>query len=195
MASLKRKAPTSTENTVKKARSITSFFTPKPSAAGSSSTTPPSRFNKQAWVSSLTAEQKQLLTLEIETMHESWLAALKDELVTDKFLALKRFLENEKGTVYPPRNEIYSWSRYCPLNTVKVVILGQDPYRISSPPFFFVSRILMADTLSQMAQTKPMVSPSPSNPPSPPRQVWPICTNASRMITHRLRRRQIGAGT
>ncbi|KAF8250735.1 uracil-DNA glycosylase [Wilcoxina mikolae CBS 423.85] len=128
MASLKRKAPASTENTVKKARSITSFFTPKPSPAGSSSTAPPSRFDKAAWISSLTPEQKKLLALEIETMHESWLAALKDELVSDGFLSLKRFLANEKGTVYPPRNEIYSWSRYCPLNTVKVVVLGQDPY-------------------------------------------------------------------
>ncbi|KAF8543860.1 uracil-DNA glycosylase-like protein [Trichophaea hybrida] len=132
MASLKRKAPASTENTVKKARSITSFFTPKPSPSGSSSNAPSSRFDKAAWISSLTPEQKKLLTLEIETMHESWLAALKDELVSDGFLRLKRFLENEKGTVYPPRNEIYSWSRYCPLNTVKVVILGQDPYHGSN---------------------------------------------------------------
>ncbi|KAG4306092.1 hypothetical protein PORY_000080 [Pneumocystis oryctolagi] len=31
-------------------------------------------------------------------------------------------------TVFPPDKDIYSWSYYTPLNTVKVVILGQDPY-------------------------------------------------------------------
>ena len=60
----------------------------------------------------LTPEQKELLSLEIETLHESWLAQLKDEVLTKEFLDLKRFLKAEKETgqkVFPPEKEIYSW--------------------------------------------------------------------------------------
>ncbi|OJJ43314.1 hypothetical protein ASPZODRAFT_136540 [Penicilliopsis zonata CBS 506.65] len=112
--------------------SITSFFgVPKAKSAASISVTSGSKFNKEKWVASLTPEQKELLHLEIETLHESWLAHLKDEVITPEFLDLKRFLKKEKGAgikVFPPEDDIYSWSRYTPLNTVKAVILGQDPY-------------------------------------------------------------------
>lgn len=60
----------------------------------------------------LTPEQKELLNLEIETLHESWLAQLKDEVLTKEFLNLKRFLKAEKDAgqkVFPPEKEIYSW--------------------------------------------------------------------------------------
>jgi len=63
-------------------------------------------------VASLTPEQRELLKLEIETLDESWLAQLKDEVVTPEFLALKRFLKKEKESgvqIFPPENEIYSW--------------------------------------------------------------------------------------
>ncbi|GAD98646.1 uracil DNA N-glycosylase Ung1, putative [Paecilomyces variotii No. 5] len=114
--------------------SITSFFgAPKPRVEitnGSSSPTV-SKFNKDKWVASLTPEQKELLQLEIDTLDVSWLAHLKDELVTPEFLNLKRFLKKEKDagvTVFPPEKDIYSWSRHTPLHTVKAVIVGQDPY-------------------------------------------------------------------
>lgn len=82
-------------------------------------------------MASLTPEQKDLLQLEIDTLDESWLAQLKDEVTTPEFLALKRFLKQEKNSgvkIFPPENEIYSWSRHTPLHKVKVVIVGQDPY-------------------------------------------------------------------
>ncbi|KAF9397226.1 hypothetical protein BGX21_009082 [Mortierella sp. AD011] len=44
---------------------------------------------------------------------------------------LKKFLKQEdenKQKIFPPKAEIYSWSRFTPLPTVHVVILGQDPY-------------------------------------------------------------------
>lgn len=92
--------------------SITSFFgVPKPKANAAAST-PSSKFNKEKWVASLTEEQKELLKLEIETLDESWLAHLKDEIVTPEFLSLKRFLKKEKesgATIFPPEKEIYSW--------------------------------------------------------------------------------------
>jgi len=40
-------------------------------------------------------------------------------------------LEQEKKSgaiIYPPENNIYSFTRFTPLSSVKVIILGQDPY-------------------------------------------------------------------
>ena len=103
--------------------SITSFFgppkpkvTPSSTANGGSAvttaTTSGFKFNKDKWVASLTAEQKDLLQLEIDTLHESWLSHLKDELVTKEFLNLKRFLQKELDLgvkVFPPLEDVYSW--------------------------------------------------------------------------------------
>ncbi|KAJ5123463.1 Uracil-DNA glycosylase [Penicillium atrosanguineum] len=120
-----------------KSASITSFFGPPksktPDATQTSAPFPPrsASFNKDKWIASLTAEQKELLQLEIDTLDESWLAHLKDEVVTTEFLNLKRFLKKEKDSkakVFPPEADVYSWSRHTPLHSVKVVIVGQDPY-------------------------------------------------------------------
>ena len=101
-----------------KGGSITSFFgVPKPKAPstqGTESQSLPhsSTFNKDKWVASLTAEQKELLQLEIDTLDESWLAHLKDDVTTPGFLNLKRFLKKEKESkvqVFPPDEDIYSW--------------------------------------------------------------------------------------
>ncbi|PVH97701.1 uracil-DNA glycosylase [Periconia macrospinosa] len=128
--SLKRKAADAATDAAKKTKpnaSITSFFgapKPKPNPTVAA-------FDKDAWVAKLTDEQRELLELEIENLHESWLPHLKDVLVTPAFLQLKRFLKQELAsgkTVYPPMKDVYSWSRHTPLNTVKAVITGQDPY-------------------------------------------------------------------
>lgn len=99
--------------------SITSFFgSPKSNTNGKATvkseglaTLSPS-FSKQKWVATLTPEQKELLQLEIDTMDESWLAHLKEEIVKPDFLALKRFLQKEKQSgakIFPPEEDIYSW--------------------------------------------------------------------------------------
>ncbi|KAF2084571.1 uracil-DNA glycosylase [Saccharata proteae CBS 121410] len=116
--------------------SITSFFGPPKPVSSNASTNPAkppvsAKFDKEAWVAKLSDEQKQLLKLEIESLHESWLAHLKDEVTTKEFLDLKRFLQKEIESgkkVFPPSEDVYSWSRHTPLSTVKAVILGQDPY-------------------------------------------------------------------
>nr|POE64876.1 uracil-dna glycosylase [Quercus suber] len=144
--SVKRKAADLAAEAAKKPKvnaSITSFFAaPKASTTSehasanasqpdSSSTAPAATFDKDAWVAKLSDEQKDLLKLEIETLHESWLGVLKDEVVSKEFLDLKKFLNKEAETgqkVFPPREDIYSWSRHTPLPKVKAVILGQDPY-------------------------------------------------------------------
>jgi uracil-DNA glycosylase len=71
-----------------------------------------------------------LANLEQQTMGESWYTALSAEFQKPYFVKLKSFLQTEQAscTIYPPLHDIYSWSRLTPLNEVKVVILGQDPY-------------------------------------------------------------------
>lgn len=87
-------------------------------------------FNKEEWVSSLTEEQKQLLDLEIRTLHITWLAYLHKELTKPYFVKLKQYLQVQMGskTVFPPPKSIYSWSHLTPLPDVKCLVLGQDPY-------------------------------------------------------------------
>lgn len=86
-------------------------------------------FDKQKWIDSLSPEVKELLQLEIDTLHITWLAALHKELTKPYFLKLKRFLKAQQHkTVFPPKNQIYSWSHYTPLPELKCLILGQDPY-------------------------------------------------------------------
>ncbi|KAK3310653.1 uracil-DNA glycosylase-like protein [Chaetomium strumarium] len=140
MSTLKRKAAAQAGAEAKKSKqgSIMSFFgATNPSSTGGSANKSAApepagpKFDKAQWVASLTPEQRQLLQLEIDTLHDSWLALLKDELVTKEFLELKRFLNRETAAGrkwFPPAEDVYSWSRHTPFNTVKVVILGQDPY-------------------------------------------------------------------
>lgn len=115
MNDLKRKAQSSAVEPSKKtkATAITSFFgQPKSNTQAATSSPPSLKFNKDKWVAGLTAEQKGLLKLEIETLHESWLAHLKDEVVSRDFLDLKRFLKSEVDggvRVFPPMGEVYSW--------------------------------------------------------------------------------------
>lgn len=100
-----------------KGGSITAFFgVPKPKSlstqATGSASARSSSFNKEKWVASLTPEQQELLRLEIDTLDESWLAHLKDEVVTPEFLNLKRFLKKEKESnakIFPPEADVYSW--------------------------------------------------------------------------------------
>jgi len=69
-------------------------------------------------------------SLEVNTMHESWQKALEPEFKKPYFTKLKTFLlaEHTSYTIYPTIDNVYSWSRFTPLDAVKVVILGQDPY-------------------------------------------------------------------
>lgn len=170
--SLKRKASALPLGDAKKSKvngsqsSIASFFssprTPaKASTTGVPTSSPPINTEadaipveqtewKKKWVDKLTPEVKSLLVLEIESLDESWLKELKDEVTSPSFLELKRFLkkEHESGKkIFPPAIDVYAWygsaalhflkkirnlttsrSRHTPLNTVKAVIIGQDPY-------------------------------------------------------------------
>nr|XP_011415861.2 uracil-DNA glycosylase 2 [Crassostrea gigas] len=60
----------------------------------------------------------------------SWFKALEPEFSKQYFTELSKFVmsERSKNTIYPPANDVFSWTNYCTIDKVKVVILGQDPY-------------------------------------------------------------------
>ena len=63
-------------------------------------------------------------------IEESWKQLLKNDFEADYFKSLKEFIIEEKKqfTIYPPGRLIFSAFDKTPVNKVKVVILGQDPY-------------------------------------------------------------------
>ncbi len=60
----------------------------------------------------------------------SWGEILKDEFEKDYFLRLIHFVRQEYSTYtcYPPGRLIFNAFQQTPIDKVKVVILGQDPY-------------------------------------------------------------------
>ena len=60
----------------------------------------------------------------------SWLAALAPETQKPYWADLMAFVSQERETqkVYPPEADVFNAFRYTPLDKVKAVILGQDPY-------------------------------------------------------------------
>lgn len=64
-------------------------------------------------------------------IHPSWHEALRNEFEKPYFLEIKKTLLSEKAagkTIYPPGSLIFHAFDSTPLDEVKVVILGQDPY-------------------------------------------------------------------
>jgi uracil-DNA glycosylase len=117
--SLKRKASAIPGSDAKKPKgngSITSFFgAPKnvsTSTNGNGTSARAISWDKEAWVKKLSDEQRELLALEIGTLHESWLKELRDEITSDSFLKLKKFLKAEAQAgkkIFPPSEDVYAW--------------------------------------------------------------------------------------
>ncbi|CAB1213229.1 uracil-DNA glycosylase [Acinetobacter bouvetii] len=75
-------------------------------------------------------EQQQAKLDKIQ-LDASWKSALSDFLLSTKMDDLKQFLVTEKHSekvIYPPSSLIFNALNTTPLNRVKVVIIGQDPY-------------------------------------------------------------------
>ena len=62
--------------------------------------------------------------------HSSWHALIKEQLPEGYFGKINHFMEQvyAQGTVYPPKEKVFQALLTTPLEEVKVVILGQDPY-------------------------------------------------------------------
>ena len=64
-------------------------------------------------------------------IEQSWKNALADEFGKPYFESLVRFLHKEKAEgqkIFPPGGQIFRAFELTPLDKLKVVILGQDPY-------------------------------------------------------------------
>lgn len=64
-------------------------------------------------------------------IEESWKRVLGQEFEKEYFSKLAQYLHKEKAegkTIFPPGNCIFKAFELCPLDRIKVVILGQDPY-------------------------------------------------------------------
>ena len=64
-------------------------------------------------------------------IESSWKQALQSEFEQPYFAELVRFLHQEKESgrvIFPPGGQIFKAFELTPLDQVKVVILGQDPY-------------------------------------------------------------------
>jgi uracil-DNA glycosylase len=69
--------------------------------------------------------------MEIE-LEKSWKEVLKDEMSTSYFKELMVYVEHQYiatgDRIFPKKSEIFQALNLCPIDSVKVVILGQDPY-------------------------------------------------------------------
>ncbi|XP_046872813.1 uracil DNA glycosylase a [Hypomesus transpacificus] len=65
-----------------------------------------------------------------EGFGESWKKALGAEFSKPYFNELMSFVAEERRnhTVYPPSDQVFTWTQVCSIQDVKVVVLGQDPY-------------------------------------------------------------------
>lgn len=62
--------------------------------------------------------------------HSSWHDLIKRELPNHYYNKINTFMDAvyESGIVYPPRDKVFNAIQITPLENVKVVIIGQDPY-------------------------------------------------------------------
>ena len=63
-------------------------------------------------------------------INKTWAKVLKSELEKDYFKKLKLDIDNlyKNTNCFPEKKNIFSSFRSCPLKSLKVVIIGQDPY-------------------------------------------------------------------
>lgn len=65
-----------------------------------------------------------------ELIPAPWREALSSAVAADSFKALEAFLTTEFATasIFPPREQLFAALEHTPPESVKAVILGQDPY-------------------------------------------------------------------
>ncbi|MFT6865844.1 MAG: uracil-DNA glycosylase [Cyclobacteriaceae bacterium] len=63
-------------------------------------------------------------------IESSWMVLMGEEFEKDYFKSLTAFIRSEYQSekIYPPGNGIFRAFDFCPVEEVKVVIIGQDPY-------------------------------------------------------------------
>lgn len=66
----------------------------------------------------------------IKLLNKDWYEFLEEEFVSSYFKELWNFIQKDKKlfTIYPPEEKIFEAFNKCPLDKLKVIIIGQDPY-------------------------------------------------------------------
>jgi uracil-DNA glycosylase len=110
------------------ASKITEFFAPKraPKRAAEDTSELPAKRAPPAASASATSEK---LPHGID-VHPSWASVVAAEARKPYFSKLMDFVAAERGrtTVYPEEGDVFTALKLTPLDGVKVVIVGQDPY-------------------------------------------------------------------
>jgi uracil-DNA glycosylase len=70
------------------------------------------------------------LSAQLGSIPASWRAVLADEFEKPYFQELEAFVAEERRnhTVFPPEDEVFNAFKHTPYDTMKVLLLGQDPY-------------------------------------------------------------------
>jgi uracil-DNA glycosylase len=69
--------------------------------------------------------------LSSQLIEQGWREVLEPYMKSESFLALANKIQSDidsGATVYPPLEDVFSALNLCPLNEIKCVIVGQDPY-------------------------------------------------------------------
>jgi len=68
--------------------------------------------------------------VDIDGLPPGWAEALAAERATDRHRALRRFVaaERRRGRVWPPQGQVLTALQLTPLESVRVIVVGQDPY-------------------------------------------------------------------
>lgn len=116
-----REGAAAPRNDVTKKSASTAVITPSSSSIASS-------FSKNA--KSAASDDPTSAQLTAHLHPSDWNSHLSRALASQKFRALSNFIASERisKTIYPPPSLVFSALNLTPLNTVKVVIVGQDPY-------------------------------------------------------------------
>jgi hypothetical protein len=67
---------------------------------------------------------------QLDYLEDSWKEVLRGEFNKSYFLRLSAFIDSERAskTVYPSISDTFTAFKLCPYDSVRVVIIGQDPY-------------------------------------------------------------------
>ena len=113
---------------------------------------------------------------------ESWRKALQPEFDSPYFAELARFVRSEysRGRVYPPGKLIFAAFDRTPVDKVKVVILGQDPYhepgQAQGLAFYVPPGVRTPPSLlniaKELADEYPEQAADGSRPPTPDLLAW-----------------------
>lgn len=68
--------------------------------------------------------------IDLPVLPDSWLDTLGPEFAKPYYRELQQFVASErsKGSVFPPADDVFNALNLTPLDQVRVLILGQDPY-------------------------------------------------------------------